>query len=43
MDLMESKEQDIIYNNLKLIMTLISKKLGDTSQLGRQMAEEKNN
>ena len=38
---MESKEEDIMYNNLKLIMTLISKKLGDNAQIGRQLAEEK--
>ena len=41
MDLLDSKDEDIMLNCLRLIMTLINKKKGDTSQIGRTLGEEK--
>jgi len=35
MDLLNSKDEDILLNCLRLIMTLITKKQGETSQIGR--------
>ena len=43
MDLLDSKDYDILENCLKLIINLISKKQGDTNQIGRTLAEEKEN
>lgn len=41
MELLESKDEDVVVNTLKLIMTLITKKPGDTTQMGRDLAEKK--
>ena len=43
MDLLNNKDEDIFLNCLRLIMTLITKKQGETTQVGRQLAEEKDN
>lgn len=43
MDLLDSKDYDILENCLKLIINLIAKKQGDTNQIGRTLAEEKGN
>jgi hypothetical protein len=40
-ELLESKDEDVVLNTLKLIMTLITKKPGDTTQIGRDLAEKK--
>jgi len=34
-DLMDSKDEDIVINALRLIMTLIAQKQGDTNMIGR--------
>ena len=39
-DLLNSKDEDILLNNLRLIMTLITQKKQETSQIGRTLAEE---
>ena len=43
MELLNSKDEDILLNNLRLIMTLITKKQGESSQIGREMAERPGN
>ena len=42
-DLLESKDEEILLNILKLIMTLITQKPSETSQIGRTLAEENEN
>jgi len=42
-DLMNSKDEDILLNTLRLVMTLIAQKQGDTSMIGRTLAEENDN
>ena len=39
-DLLDSKDEDILLNNLRLIMTLITQKKQETSQIGRMLSEE---
>jgi hypothetical protein len=39
-DLLNSKDEDILLNNLRLIMTLITQKKQEMSQIGRTLAEE---
>jgi hypothetical protein len=38
-ELLESKDEDVLLNTLKLVMTLITKKAGDTTQIGRDLAD----
>jgi hypothetical protein len=40
---MNSKDEDILINCLRLIMTLIAQKAGETNQIGRTLAEENGN
>jgi hypothetical protein len=40
MDLMFSKDEDILINILKLVMTLIAKNKNETSLIGRVLADE---
>lgn len=42
-ELLESKDEDVVLNTLKLIMTLITKKQGESTQIGRDIAEKKDN
>jgi len=42
-DLLNAKDEDILLNTLRLIMTLIAQKQGDTSMIGRTLAEESDN
>ena len=42
-ELMNSKDEDILVNCLRLIMTLIAQKAGETNQIGRTLAEENGN
>jgi hypothetical protein len=42
MQLLNSKDEDILVNMLKLVMSLIAKNRTETSQIGRTLAEEEN-
>ena len=40
---MDSTNEDILMNALRLIMTLIASKKGETNMIGRQLAEDSDN
>ena len=42
-DLMDSKDEEILMNALRLVMTLIASKKGETNMIGRQLAEDSDN
>jgi len=39
-ELLESKDEDILLNNLRLIMTLITQKKSEFSHIGKTLAED---